>query len=302
MNHNVFVNLMYDASFKAVYMDRANKGLLINLINQILPDEVEKVQDIIEYLDRELSSDISLGKSSRLDMICLTDTGDRVIVELQRKSYSTFMDRCLYYMSDVYRRQLEVGMDYQDLHSVYLISILDYAYPHEDERQWDSDHFISRYCLKEIRTGEIGTKKFFINFAETKRFTKSLEECRDEKDFLFYWFLHGWEFEKGSMPEQFENFPRMRELVRASEIAAFSAEKKLKYDTEIMTELDQLNYEMEQKRLNLAKGYASGHQDGYTEGENNKALEMARKMKADGVPVENIIKYSGLSKQRIEEL
>ena len=129
MNHNVFVNLMYDASFKAVYMDRANKGLLINLINQILPDEVEKVQDIIEYLDRELSSDISLGKSSRLDMICLTDTGNRVIVELQRKSYSTFMDRCLYYMSDVYRRQLEVGMDYQDLHSVYLISILDYAYP-----------------------------------------------------------------------------------------------------------------------------------------------------------------------------
>lgn len=104
------------------------------------------------------------------------------------------------------------------------------------------------------------------------------------------------------MPEQFESFPRMRELVRASEIAAFSAEKKLKYDTEIMTELDQINYEMEQKRLNLAEGYASGHQDGVSEGENNKALEMARKMKADGVPVENIIKYSGLSKQCIEEL
>lgn len=94
----------------------------------------------------------------------------------------------------------------------------------------------------------------------------------------------------------------MRELVRASEIAAFSAEKKLKYDTEIMTELDQLNYEMEQKRLNLAEGYANGHQDGVSEGENNKALEMARKMKADGVSVECIIKYSGLSKQSIEEL
>ena len=90
----------------------------------------------------------------------------------------------------------------------------------------------------------------------------------------------------------------MRELVRASEIAAFSAEKKLKYDTEIMTELDQINYEMEQKRLNLAAGYANGHQDGVSEGK----LEMARKMKADGVYVECIIKYSGLSKQSIEEL
>ena len=98
----------------------------------------------------------------------------------------------------------------------------------------------------------------------------------------------------------------MRELVRASEIAAFSAEKKLKYDTEIMTELDQINYEMEQKRLNLAQGYASGHQDGYTEGRESGIsegkLEMARKMKADGVPVESIIKYSGLSQRSIEEL
>ena len=104
------------------------------------------------------------------------------------------------------------------------------------------------------------------------------------------------------MPEQFESYPRMRELVRASEIAAFSAEKKLKYDTEIMTELDQLNYEMEQKRLNLAKGYASGHQDGVSEGENNKALEMARKMKDKGMSVKDIAEISGLSKQCIEEL
>ena len=108
------------------------------------------------------------------------------------------------------------------------------------------------------------------------------------------------------MPEQFESFPRMRELVRASEIAAFSAEKKLKYDTEIMTELDQINYEMEQKRLNLAEGYASGHQDGYTEGRESGIsegkLEMARKMKAKGMSVKDIAEISGLSKQCIEEL
>lgn len=178
MNHNVFVNLMYDASFKAVYMDRANKGLLINLINQILPDEVEKVQDIIEYLDRELSSDISLGKSSRLDMICLTDTGDRVIVELQRKSYSTFMDRCLYYMSDVYRRQLEAGKDYQDLHSVYLISILDYAYPHEDESQWDKKSGQEKLELSLISL-KLNASRRAWRSVEMKRTSSSTGFCTD---------------------------------------------------------------------------------------------------------------------------
>ncbi|MGN1226217.1 MAG: hypothetical protein ACI4TL_03160, partial [Candidatus Cryptobacteroides sp.] len=72
--------------------------------------------------------------------------------------------------------------------------------------------------------------------------------------------------------------------------------------------------EMEQKQLNLAEGYKSGfteghesgftegHESGFTEGANNKALEMARKMKEDGIPMETIVKYSGLDKTAISGL
>ena len=48
----VFVNLLSDAGFKAVYADPANKSLLISLLNAVLPDDV-RVSDIIEYRDRE---------------------------------------------------------------------------------------------------------------------------------------------------------------------------------------------------------------------------------------------------------
>ncbi len=301
---------MYDTSFKAVYHDKANKGLLINLINQTLPDEVEKVKDITEYLDRELSNDIAIGIDSRLDLICETDSGSRVIVEVQRQKFSSFMDRCLFYMSDVYYRQLSIGDDYNQLRPVYLIAILDYAYPHPDEHLWDSDNFISRYGFTELRTGELGTRNFFIIFAEAKRFTKSIEECRSERDFIFYWFLHGWKFDKETTPKQFEAMPRMMELIKASEVASFSAEKKLKYDREIMTELDRINYEREQQQKDRAAGFAEGlaegreegREEGISEGEHNKAVETARKMKADGLSIELILKYTGLNEATVMQL
>ncbi|MGM9787884.1 MAG: hypothetical protein ACI3ZF_03155 [Candidatus Cryptobacteroides sp.] len=40
----------------------------------------------------------------------------------------------------------------------------------------------------------------------------------------------------------------------------------------------------------------------YSEGAHNNQLETARKMKADGVPALNIIKYIGLDAETVEQL
>lgn len=51
IEERVFVDLLSDSGFKAVYADPANKHLLINLLNNVLPDDV-RVSDIVEYRDR----------------------------------------------------------------------------------------------------------------------------------------------------------------------------------------------------------------------------------------------------------
>ncbi len=48
----VFVDLTYDSGFKAVFADRANKTVLICLLNHVLPPEA-RVDDIVEYLVSE---------------------------------------------------------------------------------------------------------------------------------------------------------------------------------------------------------------------------------------------------------
>ena len=54
---STFVNLMRDSGFKAIYADKDNKQLLIELLNFFLPEDV-KVSDIEMYLDREQDSKV----------------------------------------------------------------------------------------------------------------------------------------------------------------------------------------------------------------------------------------------------
>ena len=100
--------------------------------------------------------------------------------------------------------------------------------------------------------------------------------------------------------------PRMLELIKASEVAAFSPEKKLKYNNEMMTELDKINYEREQKKLLLEQGFNEGHKSGFTEGHESGftdgKLDTARKMKAEGIPTDVIVKCTGLDEETVLNL
>ena len=58
----------------------------------------------------------------------------------------------------------------------------------------------------------------------------------------------------------------------------------------------------EAKEEGLAEGLAEGRAEGRAEGERDKALESARRMKADGMPAELIAKYTGLTLNVVNSL
>ena len=51
-----------------------------------------------------------------------------------------------------------------------------------------------------------------------------------------------------------------------------------------------------------AEGRAEGLAEGRAEGERVKALDLARRMKADGMPAELITKYTGLTLEDVNSL
>ena len=83
IKNQVYVDLLRDSGFKAVYADPQNKHHLINLLNNVLPEGVI-VSDIVEYRDREQMQDSVYSKKTVLDLVCRDDQGRVFSVEVQR--------------------------------------------------------------------------------------------------------------------------------------------------------------------------------------------------------------------------
>ena len=56
------------------------------------------------------------------------------------------------------------------------------------------------------------------------------------------------------------------------------------------------------KREGIAEGMEKGMKEGMEKGMNQRSLEIARNMLADGVDINLIMKYSGLTQEQIEKL
>ena len=78
------------------------------------------------------------------------------------------------------------------------------------------------------------------------------------------------------------------------------------YETSKMTYRDIKNSVDTAKREGIAEGMEKGMKEGLekgrAEGMNQRSLDIARNMLADGVDINLIMKYSGLTQEQIEKL
>ncbi|MCI7183423.1 MAG: hypothetical protein MSA05_04575 [Prevotella sp.] len=87
-------------------------------------------------------------------------------------------------------------------------------------------------------------------------------------------------------------------LFEEAEIAKFTPQEMREYETSKMAYRDIKNSVDTAKR----EGIAEGMEKGMKKGMNQKALDIARNMLADGVDINLIMKYSGLTQEQIEKL
>lgn len=288
-NYRKYVDLMSDSGFKAVYADPANKPLLITLLNLVLPDDV-RVNDIVEYRDREQARDTIFSKRTILDLVCKDDKGNIFSVEIQRKTERDFFRRCMFYAAGHYHSGLRESEEYYTLNPVYVVAFMEGKIPHTDELQWDTDNLVAVYRMTEVRTNEVAPPTLIAIFAELGRFTKEAEECVSERDRVFYWMKHS----EGLTSGPYSDDSDFEALVRASEIAAFSPEKKAIYDKDIMTELD--------IRIENRRRYEEGREEGRVEGKAEEKDRTARAMKVEGLPLDIICRITGLTVEQVEAL
>ena len=93
-------------------------------------------------------------------------------------------------------------------------------------------------------------------------------------------------------------------LFEEAEIAKFTPQEMREYEASKMAYRDIKNSIDTAKQEGLAegmeKGMEKGMKKGMAKGMNQKALDIARNMLADGVDINLIMKYSGLTQEQIE--
>ena len=287
-----YVDLLSNSGFKAVFGDRANKDVVMSVMNMLLP-EGRRVEDI-EYAPTEHQGQMDENKEFRYDFMCRGTDGSFFIVEVQNSPEKFWFKRTVSYASRVYDRQNRRGGEY-DVPPVYLIGLMGIDVKHSDPSLWYG-RYVSEYTFREKHTGELQDDTIFIIFAELRRFDKELQDCSDDLEKMLYVIKNGWRFQNQPKELQDEIF---RRLLEACDIPRFSEAKRNKYDKDMYDERRRNGELAAAREIGMKEGMEKGREEGREEGRDAKALEIAMALKAKGMSAAEIAAVVGLPEDRI---
>ncbi len=286
-----------DILFKKIF--GRNEDLTISFLNAMLPleDEVKT----IKYLQPEELPIIPDLKDSIVDVLCVDIKGRTFVVEMQMYWTSYFKQRILFNAAKMYVTQIERGENYDALMPVYGLNLVN------DIFDTTSEDYYHRYTMCEPSNPEKtidGIELFFFELPKFKPKTFS------QKKMQVLWLKFLTEINEKTVdvdPELLKN----PEISKALDICTYlTQEELLGYDRYWDAISTAKTLASGKYKDGLDAGLAKGREEGRAEGEKlgiekgekQKAIEMARMMKADHEPLEKIMRYSGLTSDEIQKI
>lgn len=286
-----YADLLDDDAFKLVFGQESTKDVMIEFLNQVIPDR--KIVDV-EFADKEIHPNLRDKKTSIYDLFCKTDDGSRIIVELQKRKQDSYAERMLYYSMHQVLKQVEAGASSFDFCPIYVISIMDFTI---DQNNGLSD-VKTVYRLIEETHRNLLTDRLTYIFIELPKFVKTAEELDGN-------VLEGMYFCLKNMPLLQERPNALKHgvfdiIFEIGELLEMDEETRNKILENMTTERDlknQLEYARKEGRaVGLAEGLAEGRAEGRAEGQS----ETIRKMIAGGIPLDAIANALGISVEECE--
>jgi predicted transposase/invertase (TIGR01784 family) len=104
-----FLDPKNDVAFKKIFGSEKNKDILIHFINDIMGfTGGDQIQDVT-FLSPIQDPEIAYKKQSIVDVLCKSENGTKIIVEMQVSPSKGFEKRAQYYAAKAYGRQLNMG-------------------------------------------------------------------------------------------------------------------------------------------------------------------------------------------------
>ncbi len=276
-----YVNPFTDFGFKKLFGEEASKDLLIDFLNQLLPQR-HQIKSLTYTRNEQLGS-TDLDRKAIFDLYCESQSGDKFIVELQKAKQNFFKDRSLFYATFPIREQAQRGDWDFELKAVYTIGILDFVFDEHKHTQ----KYMHRVQLMEVESKEVFYDKLTFIYLEMPKFNKEEAQLQTQFDKWLYFIRHLSQLDQIPKALQQKIFERAFAL---AEIARFSPDELQKYESS-------LKYYRDLKNV-IDTSFEEGLEEGAEKTKKAIALEMIE----EGISLQTIAKITKLSIEEVKKL
>ena len=266
------LNKKNDCFIRYLFSDEGNENIVLDFINGVMIDlNFQTFNNVVILNPFNLTKYLD-GKESIVDVKCITEDNQTVIIEIQLQGNQYFIRRSLYYWANSYSSLLNKSENYTKLSPVISINVLDFILFN------DIDDFHSCYLLKEIKHNKILTDHCMLHYIELPKFN-----LNNNKEKLSSWI----KFFKG------EN---MSNLIKENNIFE-EVEKRCKS----FIDSDPLINAYRKKEWN-EYFHRDELEEAKKEGRIAEQISMAKSMKKENIDIETIKRITGLTIDEIEKL
>ena len=317
MTHSGENYIRFDWAMKRLLRNKANHAVLEGFLSSLIGKKFK----IERFLESESNQEDEEDKYNRVDILAESEDGELCIIEVQNSRELSYFHRMLYGVSKAITEYIGLGKPYDEVRKVYSINIVyfelgqgkDYVYHGRTEfRGIHEPH-------DELKLSVRQNEKFFGNKEKDILKRKGAADVFPE-----YYVLRVNDFDKVAktpLDEWIEFLKTGSISSKATAAGLTEARECLRVDSLSPTEKQAYYRHMESIRhmrslfdTSRDEGYQEGREEGFEkgreeglekgreEGREERALEIAQKMKSLGLTNEQIALSTGLSIERIEKL
>ena len=298
MGEGKYINPYTDFGFKKLFGTPLNKDLLISFLNSLF-DGKEVVRDLT-YLNGESLGNGYGDRRAIFDVYCENEQGETFIVEMQKAEQQFFKDRSVFYSTFPIQNQGKKGIWNFKLKGVYTIGILDFVFPNHEYPQDSLRHEVK---LVDVDDKHVFYDKLTFLYLEMPKFTKGEEELKTLYDKWLFVLHNLSRLMKRPATLQERIFTR---LFEQAEIARYTPEERQDYEDSLKVYRDMKNVldtaELRGREKGRKEGRREGRKEGIEQGTFEERRKNAKAMKALGLPLETIVKVTGMSADDIDKL
>lgn len=285
----------FDWAIKRLLRQKANFDVLEGFLTVFLGEKVT-ILEILESESNQLSAE---DKFNRVDIKARNSKDEIIIIEIQNTRELYYLERILYGVAKAITEHISQGETYYKVKKIYSISVLyfdigkgnDYLY-------YGQNHFVGVHTGDHLQVN-VKERDAIVSRMPAEIFPEYVLIRVNEFDKVAVTPLEEWmKYLKDGTIRPDTTAPGLSEAREKLKYFSMPPKERMAYDEHLSAVMIQ-NDVLDSAKL---EGKIEGRAEGRAEGRDEERFSIARNMKQLGIPVDVIVKSTGLTSGEIETL